>query len=161
MNVENILTTLRQIEYYKDTGIFASKDELELLYSKLYEMIDHMENTCTIGKRYMPGQKPLHADAQVKVYVNDFVIGDNSNVVVLNEKKLCFINHNVMHFMLTQDETFSNYSYNFIQNIIQKSNLISEVGERERAMFFNMIRQRIDLHKQNEIKTLSKMSPHF
>jgi hypothetical protein len=161
MNVENILTTLRQIEYYKDTGYFASKAELELLYEKLYEMIGHMENICAGGKKFMPGLTPLHSDATVKVYVNDFVIGDNSNLAVLNDKKICFVNHNVMHFMYTQDEKFCNYSYNFMQNIIQKSNLISEVGERERAIFFNMIRQRIDLHKDNEIKTISKMSPHF
>src|SRR5215831_2309168 len=65
MNVENILTTLRQIEYYKDTGVFATKEEVELIYKKLYEMIDHMENICAVGKKHMPGQKPLHADAVV------------------------------------------------------------------------------------------------
>ena len=161
LNVENIQTTLRQIEYYKDTGLFASKAELELMYSKLYEMVDHMENMCAAGKRYMPGQKPLYSDAAVKIYVNDFVIGDNNMIAVLNEKKICFVLHNVTNFMFTQDEKFCNYSYDFIQNIIHKSNLISEVGERERAMFFNMIRQRIDLYKQNEIKTLGKMTPYY
>src|SRR6266536_958631 len=62
LNVENFQITLRQIEYYKDTGFFTSKTELELLYDKLHEMVNHMEKLCETGKKYMPGQKPLQSD---------------------------------------------------------------------------------------------------
>ncbi len=44
---------------------------------------------------------------------------------------------------------------------MRKSNLISEAGERERSMFFNQARQRIELYRRNEIKTLSKMPPYY
>jgi hypothetical protein len=161
LNVENFQITLRQIEYYKDTGFFTSKAELELLYNKLHEMVDHMENMCSAGKKFLPGQKAIQSDASLKMYVNDFIIGDNSNMAILNEKKMCFVNHNVINLMLTQDEKFCNYSYDIIQNIIRKSNLISEVGERERTMFFNLARQRIELYRQNEIKTIGKMTPYY
>jgi hypothetical protein len=161
LNVENFQITLRQIEYYKDTGLFAFKTEFELLYNKLHEMVDHMERMCDAGKKFLPGQKALQSDASLKMYVNDFIIGDNSNMAILNEKKMCFVNHNVINFILTQDEKFCNYSYSIIYNIIRKSNLISEVGERERTMFFNLARQRIDLYRQNEIKTLGKMAPYY
>jgi hypothetical protein len=161
LNVENFQISLRQIEYYKDTGVFASKAELELIYNKLLEMVDHMENVCAAGKKHMPGQKPLQSDASLKMYVNDFIIGDNSNIAIVNEKRICFINHNSLNYMITQDDKFCNYSYAHIQNIIHKSNLISEVGERERAMFFNQARQRINLYMQNEIKTLGKMTPYY
>jgi transcriptional regulator with XRE-family HTH domain len=161
LNVENIQTTLRQIEYYKDTGLFASRSELDLIYKKLEEMIDHMQNLCSAGRKYLPGQKVTQMHAPLKTYVNDFVIGDNSSVAVLNSKKLSFINHNVINVMSTHDERFCDYCYDFIQNTIRKSSQISEVGERERAMFFNLIRQRIDLYKGNEIKTLSKMAPYY
>jgi hypothetical protein len=159
--VENIQTTLRQIEYYKDTRLFASRSELELLYNKLDEMVSHMENVCAAGRKYLPGQKPLLTHAPLKMYVNDFVLGDHSNVAILNGKKMCFINHNIINFLSTQDEEFCNYSYDFIQNIIRKSTQISEVGERERVVFFNLIRQRIDMYKHNEIKTLSKQTPYY
>lgn len=161
LNVENIQITLRQMEYYKDTGGFASREDLDLLYAKLHEMVDHMEAICTAGKKFLPGQKPIQSDASVKMYVNDFVIGDNGNLAILNDKKICFVNHNTVNFIATQDEKFCEYTYNFLQNIIHKSNLISEVGERERSMFFNLIRQRIKLYAQNEIKTLSKMAPYY
>jgi hypothetical protein len=161
LNVENIQITLRQIEYYKDTGLFASKAELEMLYKKLHEMIDHMENIATAGRKFMPDQKPIQSDAPIKMYVSDFVLGDNSIIVTLNEKKMCVALNNVINFMITQDEKFCNYSYNTIQNVISKSILISEVGERERSMFFNMIRQRIESYRQNEIRTLSKLTPYY
>jgi len=161
LHVENIQITLRQMEYYKDTGVFASKAELELLYARLHEMVDHMEAICSVGKKFMPGQKPIQSDAPVKMYVNDFIIGDNGNLAVVNDKKICFLAHNVANVIVTQDEKFCEYSYNFLQNVIHKSNLISEVGERERSMFFNLIRHRIDLYAQNEIKTLGKMTPYY
>ena len=161
LNVENIQITLRQIEYYKDTGLFASKSELTLLYNKLEEMVSHMENVCAAGRNYLPGEKPLLTHAPLKMYVNDFVLGDHSNVAILNGRKMCFINHNIINFISTQDEEFCNYSYHFMQNIIRKSTQISEVGERERVVFFNMIRQRIDMYKHNEIKTLSKQTPYY
>ena len=161
LNVENIQTTLRQIEYYKDTGLFASKADLDLQYSKLEEMNNHMEKMCAAGRRYIPGQKPLSSYATLKMYVNDFVIGDNSSVAVLNGKKLCFLLHNVINVLITHDEEFCNYTYDFIQNIIKKSTQVSEVGERERTIFFNLTRQRINLYKQNEIKTIVKLSPYY
>ncbi|HXL56359.1 MAG TPA: hypothetical protein VN958_08890 [Chitinophagaceae bacterium] len=161
LNVENFQITLRQIEYYKDTGFFTSKTELELLYDKLHEMVNHMEKLCETGKKYMPGQKPLQSDGFLKIYVNDFIIGDNSFIVIVNEKKMCFVNHNTVNFMLTHDEKFCNYSHDSVQNIMRKSNLISEAGERERSMFFNQARQRIELYRRNEIKTLSKMPPYY
>jgi hypothetical protein len=161
LNVENIQVTLRQMEYYKDTGLFASKADLELLYEKLHQMVDHMEAICSAGKKFLPGQKPIQSDAPVKMYVNDFVMGDNGNLALVNERKICFLNHNTANYIVTQDEKFCEYSYNFLKNIINKSNLISEVGERERAIFFNLIRQRIDMYSQNEIKTLSKMTPYY
>jgi hypothetical protein len=161
LNVENIQTTLRQIEYYKDTKLFASKSELDLMYTKLEEMIDHMENICVAGRKYLPGQKPLIAHPALKMYVNDFVIGDNNNLAILKGSKMCFVPHNTMNILSTQDEEFCNYSHDFIQNIIRKSTQISDIGERERVVFFNMIRERIDLYKHNEIKTISKQSPYY
>lgn len=161
LNVENIHITLRQIEYYKDTGLFRSNAELELLYNKLEDMVDHMENICAAGRKYMPGQKPLLTHAPFKMYVNDFVIGDHSGVAILNGNRMCFINHNIINILSTQDAEFCEYSYNFIQNIIRKSTQISDVGERERVVFFNMMRQRIEQYRQNNIKTLGKLSPYY
>jgi hypothetical protein len=120
-----------------------------------------MERMSSAGKKFLPDQKALQSDASLKMYVTDFIIGDNSYIAIVNEQKLCIVNHNVINLMLTQDEKFCNYSYNIIQNIIRKSNFISEVGERERTMFFNQARQRIELYRHNEVKTLSKMSPYY
>jgi hypothetical protein len=161
LNVENIQTTLRQIEYYKDTDLFASNRDIDLMYSKLEEMIGHIQSICKAGRKFMPGAKVLHTNAVVKMYVNDFVIGDHSNIAILNGKKICYVNHNILSFIATYDEKFCNYSYNFMQNIIKKSSQISEVGERERMMFFNITRQRIHMYQKNEIKTLGKTSPYY
>ena len=145
------------------SNVFIQTKNLKAANSgkKLTEMIDHMEDVCMQGRKYLPGEKPLLTHAKLEMYVNDFVIGDHSNVAILNGKKLCFINHNIINIITTHDEAFCNYSYDFIKNIIKKSTQISNVGERERVIFFNMIRQRIDMYQGNEIKTLSKMRPYY
>ncbi|PWU00369.1 MAG: hypothetical protein C5B52_09070 [Bacteroidetes bacterium] len=157
MNVENIMTTLRQLEYYKDSGLIANEEHLKILYRQMHEMIDHMEAQAELGKKFLPGKKPTAKSAELKMFVNDFVVGDNSILATLNDSKVCFINHNIVHFLMTNDKRFCEYSYGFIQNIIKKSMLISVVGERERTRFFNLIRERIEAYRTNQYKTLSKI----
>lgn len=50
------------------------------------------------------------------------------------------ININVMS---TTNHFFVNYNRAFIHNLIRKSTLISEVGERIRSRFFHLIHERI------------------
>ena len=42
-NVENINTTLRQIEYYKETNVFESEDDILKIYDCLEKSIDYVE----------------------------------------------------------------------------------------------------------------------
>ena len=157
MNVENIMTTLRQLEYYKDSGLIANPGDQEVIYSRMKDIINHMEVQAGLGKKSLPGKKPSQKSAELKMFVNDFVVGDNSILATLNDSKVCFINHNIIHFLMTNDKKFTEYSFDFTQNIIKKSMLISVVGERERTRFFNLIRERIEIFKTNQYKTLSKI----
>ena len=42
-----------------------------------------------------------------------------------------------------------------MDTVISKSAYISFVGEKERNRFFNMIRERINAHRENRINTLA------
>ena len=48
---------------------------------------------------------------------------------------------------MTADKGFCDYTYQHIQNIIRKSTLISDVGEKERSRFFNTVREKINNRK--------------
>lgn len=153
LNADNILNDLRQLEYYKDTNLMSSTSDLAVIYSKLHEMISHMEDQASAGKKFMPGREQLPSDAEYKLYVNDFFVGDNTLVAKAGDLRLVYMNHAAINFVYSSTPAFVDYNEEFMNNIIKRSSLISEIGERTRSRFFNLIHERIrqfsNGHKEN------------
>ncbi len=143
LNADNILNDLRQLEYYKDTNMIASNSDLDIIYGKLHEMTSHMEEQASAGRKFMPGKKASAPDAAYKLYVNDFFVGDNTIVAKAGDLRLVYVNHAAINFVFTSTPAFVDYNQEFMNNIIKRSSLISEVGERTRSRFFNLIHERI------------------
>jgi hypothetical protein len=53
------------------------------------------------------------------------------------------MNHAAINFVYSSTPAFVDYNEEFINNIIKRSSMISEVGERTRSRFFNLIHERI------------------
>jgi len=157
MSIENINTTLRQIEYYKETYQFKHRAELDVVYDKLHEMADHISNQAEKGYKFLPGQRSDLSSGTYKLYVNDFIIGDNSNIVVVDNNKLSFIIHAHVNYLMINDPTYTSYHYSFVQNIIKKSILISDVGEKYRARFFYIIHDKIEQCRNNQMQMIGKL----
>ena len=146
-NVENINSTIRQIEYYKETNVFASEEDIQKIYDCLEKSIDFVESQAEAGyKINQPGKGPQQG-APLNIYINDFILGDNTYMPILNGRKIVFLTHSHLNYMNTRDASFAEYTYNHFQNILHKSTLISVVGEKERRRFFNRIRLNIDARK--------------
>lgn len=146
-NVENINTTLRQIEYYKETNVFASEDDVQKIYDCLERSIDFVELQAEAGHKINQPGKGQRQGAPFNIYINDFILGDNTYMPILNGKKIVFLTHSHLNYMNTKNEAFAEYTYNHFQNILHKSTLISVVGEKDRRRFFNRIRLNIDARK--------------
>lgn len=142
--VENINSMLGQIQYYVDTKVFASNQDIIQLYNSLEKLIDHIEKQAEAGYKFSIEGKPANPKAGFKLFVNEFVLGDNSSLAILNDIKIVYLNHSVLDIIWTKDTNFTDHVYQHIQNIIRKSMLISDVGERERSRFFNGIKEKID-----------------
>ncbi len=63
----------------------------------------------------------------------------------LDGKKNTFLNHSVINYIGTTDERFNNHMFDALQNIIKKSVHLSEVGEKDRARFFNKMRHKVTM----------------
>lgn len=149
LNADNILNDLRQLEYYWDTGIFTNAGDLDKVYTALHRMVDHMEEQAVVGRKSLPGDSQKGAPLQV--YVNDFFVGDNTVLAGNEHLKRVFINHSAVNFMSTGDPDFVAYNTAFTQNLIRKSTLISEVGERTRSRFFHLIHERINRSRRQTL----------
>lgn len=148
-NMESLNSTLRQVEYYHDTRAFQSAEDLLMVYGSLEKLFDHLEAQAELGYKFDaadPDKKPL---GRFSMYFNEVVIGDNSIVALLDGVKVAFLAHSGINFMVTREVEFCENLYNYYQNLISKSSLISSVNERDRSQFFIALRKRIAARKQN------------
>jgi hypothetical protein len=146
-NVDNINTYMQQIEYYRDTNVFNSKEDIITLYECLEKMVDHIEDQAEAGYKFNRNAKGA-TGAPVNIYVNDFIIGDNTVMAVINKKPLVYLNHSFINYSATKDPAFTNYMMEYFQKLIRKSTLVSSVSEKQRSTFFNPIREKIERRKK-------------
>ncbi len=148
-NIESVNSTLRQIEFYHDSNIFASEKDIYMVYDALEKMISHLEQQATLGYKFNADDPSRSRLSGYEMYFNEIVIMENSILVQLDGSKAAFLVHNVLNFMLSRDVRFCDNMYSYIQNLVRKSTLISTVSERERARFFKYLRQKIAGRKQS------------
>jgi hypothetical protein len=147
-NIESINSTLRQIDYYYDSNIFSSNEDIYVLYEAAEKLIAHLEYQATEGYKYSVNdlKNPL---GKYQMYFNEILILEGNILVTLDGTKTAFLIHNVLNFLLTNDVRFCDNMSAHIQNLKRKSTLISTVSERERSRFFKYLRQRIETKKQS------------
>ncbi len=148
-NDDSINATMRQIDYYRQSKVFPSDEYALAVYKNLLSMVEHIEKQAEAGCKFAVGGKPNAASASYKFYVNEFILGDNCNLAVLNDTKIVYINHTTLNIIMSKDPVFTEYTYQHCQNIMRKSTLMSFVGEKERRKFFNSMRENVE----NRIKS--------
>ncbi len=143
-NDDNLNATLRQVDYYRQSKIFPSDEYALNIYKNMLEMVNHIEKQAEAGCKFPLGGKPNAASPSYKFYFNEFILGDNCNMAVLNNTKVVYINHSTLNIIMTKDPVFTEYIYQHLQNIMRKSTLMSLVGEKDRKKFFNRMREKIE-----------------
>ncbi|MEP7143321.1 MAG: hypothetical protein ABI707_10645 [Ferruginibacter sp.] len=142
-NIESIESTLRQIAFYRDAGSFKNPADVKLLYSKVEELINHLERQAESGLKFNMGQEPTAYCSEYRLYVNELILGDNTIFVELDDTRITFLNYGVLFVVYTSDERFNSDMSENLDNLIKKSMMISKRGEKERARFFNQLREKI------------------
>lgn len=146
--IDTINSILRHISFYRDTHVFETKDDIICLYDKLEVLINHLEKQAELGLKFNFGKLPDKNLASFRMYHNDLITGDNCVLAETGDRKVTYINHNLINFMFTRDEDFNNYTLETFQNAIQKSTQISLVGEKARARFFDLLRKKIQVQRE-------------
>lgn len=137
--METVNSSILQIEFCNDSGYFHSPNDRKKVYEQLFKLIEHIEDEAYHGEKFMPGTQPT-GKKNFNLYINEVLLGHNTMLVDADEKKSAYINHSVLNFMITYNEKFCRYIKTSLENIISKSNLISQVNERERKKFFNKLK---------------------
>lgn len=147
-NLDCINTTIRQIDYYRESQVFKSVEDIRTIYGCLDKLVDHIEQQVEYGYKF-PLNKPEEGPkTKYRVFVNSFLLGDNTILVELDGNKMVFLNHSVINYVMTNQPQFVEYTFDTLRILLRKSTLISEVGEKDRLLFFDGLRERIDEHRR-------------
>jgi plasmid maintenance system antidote protein VapI len=142
-NTECINSIISQVEFYKDSGLFSTAGDIKQVYESLEESIIHLKTEVEYGVKYMPGENPEAKKTNFRFFYNRIVLGDNTIMVVTDRIKTVFINYDVLNYMFTRDEGFTNPCYEDMQNMMKRSTLISQTSEKQRNIFFNIMLYKI------------------
>ncbi len=154
--LETVNSTIRQIEYYAYTGVVKNKETIALLYFQLEQLIEHIREQAEHGEKFLIGEKPTGKKNNYQLYCNEVYLGHNAIMVETDGILTSFINHAVLNFMFTHDDTFCQYSKRAMERNMKKSVLISSVSEKERNQFFNKMIDNIKYSKSEVLNTNTK-----
>jgi len=148
-NTESVNAAIIQIEFFKDSGYFSSSADIRVVYESLEETILHLKAQVETGCKFMPGESPASKKNNFDFFYNRVVLGDNTIMVVTDRVKACYLNYDILNYMVTRDERFCNDGYNYLKNLMKRSTLISQTGERQRNIFFGILLNKIADRKKN------------
>jgi hypothetical protein len=143
---ENLDSTLNQIAFAYECGVFNSKSEALDLCDDCVLLMNHIKSEAEDGiKKGLDMREP---GGRFDLYHNEVLIGDNSVLFKIGDKRMAFITANQFSILTTSQESFCKLTEDYINNMINKSTLISATAEKERAKFFNAMLQKIAQTKE-------------
>ena len=143
-NVESINSTINQIAYYRDAGLFATKKDENAVIDSFQETVNHLEHQASKGQKMMPGGSEITYRSSLQFYVNELILGNNTILLNLNGQRLSLITYSVLSYLMTRDTRFADKAFEGFNSLLSRSSLISNTGEKERHRFFNELRRKID-----------------
>ena len=161
-NAEAIDTTIKQIEYYHESGLFHESGTGALLCDKLSELISHIENQAAHGFKFkydkikdksdeakkMPEGLKTVMEGNYKVYYNEVLHGDNIILVRLDNTLVTYLTNNALNLLKSTNNKFYEDTYKSIQVLLRKSTLISGTSEKERNKVFLKFQEKINQLKK-------------
>ncbi|MES2559986.1 MAG: hypothetical protein V4590_09615 [Bacteroidota bacterium] len=147
---DTLNSTLKQIEYFWESGFFQSKEVA-------IRMCDHIDAEIDLLKLKAEKQSKLVGDNEsgaenFSLYQSEVMVGNNSILVTLGKhKKMAYVSNNTFNMMSTFDPGFITENELWLKNLMNKSILISGVNEKQRNRFFKVLKEKIEAQR-NRIK---------
>lgn len=135
---ETVLTGLKQVKFYYDSGILKQEQALELMaeYKKMIEMVQQFAEN---GRKNVSDKEETYL-----LYDSEVVLGTNCIYIEAGESRYSYISFNTLNSLTTNNPEFCEETEHWIRNLEKKSTLISGVAEKQRYQFFSAMYKNID-----------------
>jgi transcriptional regulator with XRE-family HTH domain len=142
---EMLNVTLRQIEYAYDCGMFVDRQEAIDLCNDCSLLTTHLQHQADTGCKSTYGTDTQ--GSKYELYLNEVLIGSNTIFFKMDSQQVAYITPNNFNILMTTHPGFCEITARHIENMIDKSVLISVSGKKERIRFFNRVEESIQMLK--------------
>lgn len=137
-------STVKQIHYYWESGMFSSKEEALLTCESLRKVILRIQQQAKLKTKVLTDEGQSLSEASYLLYISDLEITNNSVVVKIGDYTSVFLGHLTFRTMSTNNGLYCMETEHWISNLLSKATLISGVSEKLRNQFFNRSLNLID-----------------
>ena len=150
-NTECINGTLNQISYYQEAG-FVTKEDVGSIYTALRQTVEHLQLQAECGVKFLPGENPRASKQNFQLFHNRIGLGDNIIFTTSDNGKKIYMNYDALSYLTTTDEAFCTIAQQQFKTIMRRSTLISNVSEKQRNLFFNVLYRKLPLPTTTIVK---------
>jgi hypothetical protein len=137
-----VLTGLRQVGFYYDSGVLEKPMALELL-QEYRQTIELLQEKAASGRKNLSDKNETYI-----MYSSEVVLGTNCIYVTMGEARYSYITFNTMNSLTTGNPEFCQETEHWMRNLEKKSTLISGVSEKQRYQFFSSMFKKVDEYIQ-------------
>lgn len=138
---DTINTTIKQIEYYFESGAFKEKEDAIKVLQELKKMMQSINDFAEHETKSDPNKS---SSSTFSLYNSDLVIGTNCIHITVNNAVYSYISFNTLNSLTTGNQQFCEEIEHWTKNLIKKSTLISGIAEKQRFQFFSKAYKAID-----------------
>lgn len=137
--------TILQLKFAMESNWFKNKSDIEVLIAQLVETVDMVEAMATNGNKALgKHQESKHIDFQL------FITELPTNIHYLvhyDEHRVLFSTFDKPNFLSIDNYWACKYMNGWLNNLREKSTRISNTGIKERNVFFNRLKEKINTLK--------------
>ncbi len=140
---DTLNSTLKQVEYYWESGLFRDKQDMLDVLDEIGRMIRHIELQAAHSSKFR-GEVPGASSTQnFTLYNSELMVGNNCILVTAGGTKNTYLSHNTFNSIVTTSPAFCEETERWLKNLVKKSIPISGVSEKQRFRFFKMMNDKI------------------
>ncbi|NOZ45428.1 MAG: hypothetical protein GXO79_01450 [Chlorobi bacterium] len=130
-----ILSLIKQIEFYWDSGMFENKTNALKVCDEAYTQFVNIQKQAE-AKKKVPEDTGETATS-FELYYSDIEIGNNCIQISVGNRKNIYLSFNTFNALVSGNQQFCETTNNWLLNLISKATLISGVSEKIRNQFFS------------------------
>lgn len=138
---ETLYSTLKQIEFYWQTGMFKEQSEAIKVWDDMNQVVKDLKYAAENESKNPNDPK----GASFKLYDCEVLVGNNCIILRAGEWQRTFISYNSMNSLNTEDKAFNQEAVQWMQNLMRKSAKLSGIGERQRYRFFKKMEEKLQV----------------